>query len=162
MKATTRAVVSVAIVVLGCSDSRRSSELEDRRAVVASTGSAVMPFDLDRTTHVFQKTDVGGRQEVYADSDDQEQVALIRAHLRDEAERFSNGDFHHPEMIHGEGMPGLHELVAGYERLSVEYSETDRGAQILYTTTDTELVPAVHAWFDAQLLDHGEHATAGS
>ena len=48
----------------------------------------------------------------------------------------------------------------GHERLSVEYGEIDRGAEIVYRSEDPSLVAAIHAWFDAQLRDHGEHARA--
>jgi hypothetical protein len=62
-------------------------------------------------------------------------------------------------MIHGDGMPGLHELAMGTARIDVVYSELPDGAQILYVTEDDLLVAALHAWFDAQLADHGAHAT---
>jgi mono/diheme cytochrome c family protein len=81
-------------------------------------------------------------------------------HLTTEAERFSQGDFHDPAMIHGEDMAGLHELTMGADKLSIVYSDVDRGGQILYTAEDSELVAALHAWFEQQLADHGEHAQA--
>ena len=123
-----------ALCILGCAPADRSSELEERRAQVAATGAQVMPFDLDATTHVFEKTEFGGIQQVVADAADPRQVALIREHLEMEAERFARGDFHDPAMIHGEHMAGLHQLVQGHERLSIEYSEIDDGGQILYST----------------------------
>lgn len=131
---------------------------EQRQAEVAEAGRAVMPFDLDATTHVFEKTETGGLQTVVADTDDAEQIALIRAHLAEEAERFARGDFHDPAMIHGENMAGLHELVMGYERLQITYREVERGAEIAYVSEDPALVEALHQWFDAQLADHGQHA----
>ena len=41
---------------------------EDRQAEVAERGAAVMPFDLERTTHVFKALPDGGVQTVVADS----------------------------------------------------------------------------------------------
>jgi hypothetical protein len=35
-----------------------------RQAMVHSTGSQVMPFDLNKTTHIFDMTDTGGVQRV--------------------------------------------------------------------------------------------------
>ena len=118
-----------------------------------------MPFDLERTTHIFEKIDDGGLQQVITDDGDEEQIALIRQHLREEAERFATGDFHDPSMIHGDEMPGLHELVMGADQLGIVYSDIDDGGQILYTTEDADLIDAVHRWFDTQLADHGDHAT---
>ena len=120
-----------------------------------------MPFDLERTTHIFEKIDNGGLQQVISDDKDVEQISLIQAHLAEEAQRFSQGDFHDPEMIHGEDMAGLHELVTGHNKILIEYTEIEQGAQILYTTDDPKLVSAIHSWFDAQLSDHGSHAQDG-
>lgn len=131
---------------------------ESRQEEVAAMGSMVMPFDLERTTHVFEKTDFGGLQTVVSDDGDAEQIELIRSHLAEEAERFSRGDFHDPSMIHGDDMAGLHALVTGYEKLEVAYAEVEAGAEIMYSSDDAALVEAIHQWFDAQLSDHGDHA----
>jgi hypothetical protein len=155
MKITTL-IVSTVLLTAACS----SPDLARRQAEVAEAGAAVMPFDLDATTHVFEKVPTGGVQSVVADTDDPTQIDLVRAHLADEAERFARGDFHDPAMIHGEDMAGLHELVMGHQRLSVTYRDVERGGEIRYVSEDSDLVDAVHRWFDAQLADHGEHAQA--
>ena len=129
-----------------------------RQDEVAAAGAEGMPFDLGATTHVFEKLDEGGLQTVVADTDDAEQISLIREHLSEEAERFARGDFHDPAMIHGDDMPGLHALVIGHDRLQVRYQEVARGAEIRYSSEDPTIVHALHKWFDAQLSDHGEHA----
>jgi len=135
-----------------------TSSLERRQAEVAEAGRTVMPFDLDATTHVFEKLDDGGLQTVVADNEDPEQVALIRAHLAEEAQRFQRGDFHDPAMIHGDDMAGMHALMMGHDRIKITYHDVERGAAIRYVSEDPELVQAIHQWFDAQLRDHGEHA----
>jgi hypothetical protein len=149
--------VGVVAAGTGC-----SSDASDRQADVAERGAQVMPFDLDATTHTFTKSASGGSQVVSADDpDDAEQIALIREHLSLEAERFRSGDYTDPARIHGMDMPGVNELAAGYERVTVAYSERPTGAELTYATTDPELVDAVHAWFDRQVSDHGDHAEAG-
>jgi hypothetical protein len=45
--------------------------------------------------------------------------------------------------------------------ISVDYSVTAGGARITYATGESDLVAALHAWFDAQVGDHGSHATGG-
>jgi hypothetical protein len=42
---------------------------------------------------------------------DGEQIALIRQHLQDEAEKLRRADFGDPATIHGHDMPGLAERV---------------------------------------------------
>ena len=136
------------------------STVTERQEMIATRGVEVMPFDLEQTTHIFEKREDGGLQQVIADDPaDEEQIRLIRIHLAEEAERFQQGDFHDPAMIHGEDMAGLHDLMLGAERITLVYSELPDGAQILYMTDDAELIPAIHAWFDAQVSDHGDHAT---
>jgi len=133
----------------------------DRRAEVSQRGAAVMPFDLARTTHHFAKRSSGGVQTVVADDqDDSGQVALIRDHLGEEAERLRRGDLDDPGRIHGMEMPGLAELKAGAGRIEIVYADVLAGGQILYRTDDPALVSALHAWFDAQVSDHGVDAEA--
>jgi hypothetical protein len=121
-----------------------------------------MPFDLDATTHQFTKTPDGGVQSVTADDpSDATQIRLIREHLETERDRFSQGDYNDPARIHGMDMPGVAELSNGYEHVDVTYSELPAGAELTYTTTEPQLVAAIHAWFDRQLTDHGDDAEAG-
>ena len=129
------------------------------QAQVATRSATVMPCALEATTHVFEKLDQGGLQQVIAkDPNDLEQIKLIRAHLTEEAKRFQQGDFRDPAQIHDMNMPGLHELMMGASQITIQYSELPNGAQITYTTVDPTLITAIHAWFDAQLADHNQHA----
>ncbi|KJK35539.1 aspartate carbamoyltransferase [Streptomyces variegatus] len=133
-----------------------------RQEAVAERGRTVMPFDLEETTHHFTPTKAGGVQDVVADQpDDATQVNLIRTHLQQEAKAFSQGDFGDPAQIHGASMPGLAELEDGYKRIEVHYRERVDGATLTYTTEEPTLVDALHAWFEAQLSDHGDHAESG-
>jgi hypothetical protein len=133
-----------------------------RQEEVAERGSEVMPFDLERTTHLFEKTAYGGLQQVLSDDGDREQIALIQTHLQEEALRFQAGDFDDPAQIHGDEMPGLAVLRTEYDQVEVVYTPLPDGAQIVYTAETPEVTAAIHAWFEAQLADHGSHATGGS
>ena len=115
-----------------------------------------MPFDLSKTHHVFEKLPDGGRQTVTALAPgDTLQIRLIREHLKEEATRFSRGDFADPMALHGAAMPGLAELRAGAARIRVEFAEQSGGAEIRYRSAEPALVEALHRWFDAQVMDHG-------
>jgi hypothetical protein len=133
---------------------------QTRQGEVAARGAKVMPFDLEQTTHVFQKLDDGGLQKVVVkDPSNKKQIALIQSHLKEESERFRKGDFSDPAKIHGEDMPGLAQLKAGAAKIDIRYTSLPDGAQIRYTTKDPMLVTALHQWFSAQLSDHGHHAS---
>lgn len=151
-------LLGVALTAGACGDGGAAA----RHAEVAARGAEVMPFDLDATTHRFTKTPDGGIQTVTADEPrDDLQVRLIREHLAEERENFARGDFDDPARIHGMDMPGVAELRAGYDNISVAYADVPAGAELRYTTDDQHLVDAIHAWFDRQLMDHGAHAEAG-
>lgn len=133
-----------------------------RHAEVAARGAHVMPFDLDRSTHLFERRPDGGIQTVVSMDGASDQVDLIRMHLRHEAESFGRGDFASPAAVHGAEMPGLRELGGSAGRLSVVYEEAPGGARIRYMSRDPVVVTALHRWFAAQLSDHGAHAVEGS
>lgn len=152
-------VASVAVAGCGGGSSPSAQASAARRAQVEARGTKVMPFDQNRTIHVFHKTATGGVQTVVAKQvDDRRQIGLVRSHLRKEAKRFAAGDFSDPMAIHGMRMPGLSTLRAGASRIRVAYTTVTGGARITYTTEDPKLVDGLHEWFDAQLMDHGAHA----
>ena len=148
--------LSIPIYALEKADDQRLDEVAER-------GSHVMPFDLEKTVHIFSKTDSGGVQQVIVkDKSDVEQINLIRSHLSEIAEAFKQGNFSNPEKIHGASMPGLAELKAAKSgQLEIMYKELPDGAEITYATSIEKLKHAIHRWFDAQLNDHARHAVPG-
>jgi len=129
------------------------------QAHVAARGAHVMPFNLEKTTHIFQPLPEGALQTVVADNpDDTQQISLIQTHLQSVASKFSTGDFSAPAAIHGEAMPGLSKLVEGYQNIQIQYSPLPNGGEIRYRTQDPALISALHDWFAAQRSDHGHHA----
>lgn len=137
---------------------------DDRLARIEARGASVMPFDQEQTTHVFTKTATGGTETVRAlRGVGRGQVGLIRMHLAHEQMLFAGGDFSDPMAIHGHSMPGIGALASSAASgvLAVHYVSMPGGAELDYTTPDPAVVRAVHTWFDAQLRDHGPHATAG-
>lgn len=134
-----------------------------RQADVARRGADVMPFRLDATIHVFTRTAQGGTQRVVArDPHNAQQVRLVREHLREIGTQFRRGDFSGPTHVHGNHMPGLEQLkIARPGAIAIAYRNVRGGAELAYRTADPQLVAALHAWFDAQLSDHGKDAMAG-
>lgn len=154
-----RRVVLVALALSGILASTGFGAPPTRQEEVVTRGAQVMPFDLEQTMHVFQPLADGGLQTVTAkDPSNSQQIALIQAHLKEEAEKFRRGDFSDPATIHGEDMPGLAALKAGSRQIEMQYAPLSNGAQIQYTTQDPALIMALHQWFAAQLSDHGHHA----
>jgi hypothetical protein len=123
---------------------------------VAEHSAEVMPFDLARATHDFTPTSEGLVETVTENAPaDPAQAALIRGHLAREATAFAAGNFDDPARIHGDDMPGLAQLRAGADRLTVTYTDVPDGGRITYTSSDPALVDALHRFGDAQSADHG-------
>lgn len=131
----------------------------------AEKEAEVMPFSLEVTLHQFQDTLTGGIQKVLANDEmDQKNIILIREHLQKEAKLFAKGLFNDPSYLHGEEMAGLATLKeAGADgRLDVQYQDIASGGQITYNSEDPSVIIALHLWFQAQVVDHGDHASVGN
>ena len=163
MKKRLIAPLAAIMLVMAVSVQAVEKVTEDRLDEIAERGAHVMPFSLEKTTHVFSKTDNGGVQQVIVkDPSDTGQIKLIRGHLSKISQEFIHGDFSDPAKIHGEDMPGLAELrTAKPDQLKIVYKELPNGAEIDYSTDDLKLVEAIHQWFNAQLSDHARHAVPG-
>ncbi len=135
----------------------------ERQAEVAQRGAEVMPFSLKATTHIFTKSDDGGSQQVIAKNlSDSRQIRLIRKHLREIQTQFQRGDFSGPARTHGADMPGLAQLRAAKPgQISIAYKDIRGGGELTYRSNEPNLVSSLHAWFDAQLSDHGADAMDG-
>lgn len=134
---------------------------QTRQENVHQAARQVMPFDVAKTVHIFEMTQIGGVLRVIAKNPGAaDQVALIREHLQGEAEKFQKGDFGDPARLHGADMPGLKDLQAGAARIKVTYAEVPTGAEIAFLTPDLKLLTALHRWFGAQLSEHGTDARA--
>jgi len=141
------------------SQTATSATPNSRQDEIRQKGTQVMPFALDSTVHVFDKTDTGGLQRVLVRSDAPDQLAMIRSHLQNISKSFATRDFSKPMHIHGADMPGLADMrAAKADELSADYKEVPDGAEITYSSHSPKIVAAIHRWFDAQLSDHGDDA----
>ncbi len=155
----TLAVLGIAFF-LGVAGLPAALHADDRQGMIHSMGANVMPFDLNKTLHIFRMTESGGVQQVVIrDPADADQLPMIRMHLQHEALSFRGGDYSDPASLHGAEMPGVKELAEGAARIQIDYQPLPNGAEITFTTDDLHLITALHRWFGAQLSDHGADAT---
>jgi len=147
------------IVAVLCALGAAAASAQTKQEQVHGMSHTVMPFDMAKTRHYFAMRDDGGVQRVVVlDKADAQQIALIRMHLRHEAEAFQRGDFSDPTHLHGAGMAGLADVQAAAKDMRVSYAELPDGAQIAYSSQDRHVVTAIHRWFGAQLSEHGADA----
>ena len=158
MKHRPATVLIASVAVLAMAQGALATDTP-RQTQIEHNSERVMPFSMSATMHRFVPTPAGGVQTVLAHDGDPREVALVRSHLRKEAGAFARGDFADPATIHGGDMAGLQAMHAGAKRIRVRYAEVRNGASITYATADPALVAAIHAWFHAQVADHGKHAT---
>lgn len=93
-------VLKAIAILLPLSGSIALSQMPQER--VHKMSHSVMPFDMSKTIHVFKMTESGGVEQVLAkDPREIYQVALIRRHLKHEAEKFQRGDYSDPVKLHG-------------------------------------------------------------
>ena len=147
-----------AILVMAGSQYAFADTGNQHQATVEKQSERVMPFKMDESMHVFSPSVSGGTQTVLVHGGDARQVALVRAHLRKEAAAFARGDFADPASIHGGRMPGLRVMHERASEIRVRYSDVPRGARIAYAAQAPAVIAAIHAWFEAQVHDHGSHA----
>ena len=137
------------------------SHAQTRQEHIHHKGHSVMPFDLEKTVHIFRMTESGGVQRVIVKNDvEKDQVAAIQMHLKHEADLFQRGNYADPASLHGEDMPGLSDLQKGAKQVRVSYASLPNGAQVTFETSDLRLLTAIHRWFGAQLSEHGADARA--
>ena len=83
-------IMRMIIALLAATPAHAMEKADEKRLdEVAKRGIHVMPFDLEKTTHVFSRTDQSGLQQVVVkDKSDTKQIKLIRAHLSEISEDF--------------------------------------------------------------------------
>lgn len=113
-----------------------------------------MGVDQYTSTHVFEDLPDGGRIVLQRDSADAAGTEVIRAHLRDIAQLFTQGDFRIPGMVHAMEVPGTKVMAARKGSLSYVADTLPRGGQVRITTTDAEALKAVHEFLAFQRADH--------
>jgi hypothetical protein len=128
-------------------------------AALQERGKKAMGVDQYTSTHHFDALPDGGRIELQRDTTDSAGIAQIRAHIREIAEAFKNGDFSTPAMVHLKEVPGTR--VMGERRAAISYEPRDlpRGAELLIRTKDPVARQAIH---DFMAFQRGEHHAAGA
>lgn len=151
------ALIVVLFTLLASSALAIEPNSPERMHEIYQNTQQLVPFNLDQTQQSFSKTVHGGIQHMIAKATDNPQlVKSIQAYMLKLANQFSKGDFSDTERIHGANMPGLAQLKkANTGDIKYEYQALQNGAQIHYSTEDTDLLDNLDAWFDAQINDHG-------
>lgn len=143
-------IVSAAVLLLAGTASAQDTSF----AGVQRRGKQAMGVDQTTSTHKFDALPDGGRIELQRDTDDKDGIATIRAHMRDIAKAFANGDFSTPAFVHMQDVPGTKTMAAKRTVIKYEARDLARGGEVRITTRDPEALKAIHEFMAFQRSDH--------
>jgi hypothetical protein len=126
-------------------------------AAMQERGRRAMGVDQYTSTHHFDALPDGGRIELQRDVDDSAGVARIRAHIREIARAFADGDFSTPTLVHLQEVPGAQTMAAKRAVIMYEPRDLPHGAELRIHTTDPDALRAIHEFMAFQRTEH--HAT---
>lgn len=141
----------LAAVLIGAvaQDHGRHKQAMDHR------GHQAMGFDQSKATHTFTSTDTGGTIAIAANSaSDSATIDQIRAHLKEIAKLFKDGDFSKPRFIHGGMPPGADVMKASRAAIDYRYEETAAGGKVVIASADRDAVAAIHRYLEYQKNEH--------
>ncbi len=122
---------------------------------VKQHGAEAMGFDQDKTTHHFVLTNDGGYVQVTAnDANHEASIAQIRAHLRQQQDKFAAGDFGAPEHTHSQVPPGVPAMQQLKKQIKYSFESIDRGARLHIASRNHKAIAAIHEFLRFQISDH--------
>lgn len=114
-----------------------------------------MGFSHAKTTHHFLLKSGGGVIQVEAnDANDVASRDQIRRHLKHIAEKFSEGDFAAPMLVHAQTPPGVSAMQKLKAEIKYQFEELERGGLVRISTNEPEAVKAIHEFLRFQIKDH--------
>jgi hypothetical protein len=138
----------------GMSHEQHQQELA-QDAELKRRGAAAMGFDQDATTHRFVlEADGGVIQVTVKDATDAQNLAAIRAHLRQIAKDFADGVFEAPFATHAEAVPGVPVMQRLRDRITYRYEQMPEGGRVRIVASLGEARDAVHAFLRYQIREH--------
>jgi hypothetical protein len=118
-------------------------------------GDHVMGFDHNKTTHHFRLLPQGGIIEITANAvDDSESRDQIRSHLGHISKMFADGNFNAPMLIHEQTPPGVPVMQKLKSEIEYRFEETERGASIHISTTNSKALQAIYKFLRFQIKEH--------
>lgn len=137
------------------SDEQHQHKNENHHQHVNQRGDREMGFSHAKTTHHFRLKSDGGIIEVIANkaSDTTSRVQIHR-HLKSIAQKFSDGDFSSPKIIHGKIPPGAEMMKNFKSEIKYTYQKIRYGGQVHISTNNPELLKAIHEFLRFQIQDH--------
>jgi hypothetical protein len=145
----------IAVLALSCLAFAQESEHMHHHDAMNARGEKAMGFSQTASTHHFTLLPDGGFVQVQAnDAKDAASRDQIRAHLQQQANRFSAGDFTAPEITHDVVPPGVSIMQEMKSFITYKYEPTERGGRLRIVSKDPTAISAIHDFLKFQIKDH--------
>ena len=131
-----------------------SSSADSAFALVQSRGRSAMGVDQYASEHSFESLPDGGRITLSRMVDDASGVQQIRAHMREIADSFRQGDFAVPGFVHDRAVPGTAVMRARRSLITYAPDTAPGGGQLRIQSKDPAAIAAIHEFLAFQRLDH--------
>lgn len=147
--------ISLTILMAACSRGGDSAPRADTSfSTMQERGATAMGVDQYTSAHVFERLPDGGRIVLERSAADSAGIAVIRAHMRDIAARFSRGDFSIPGFVHAQEVPGTDVMTSRRTMIRYAADSMPGGGVVRITTIDSTALDAVHRFLAFQRDQH--------
>jgi hypothetical protein len=150
----TAALALATAVTVGMAGAQGHQHGDSAFHAVQKRGELAMGVNQYTSTHRFDLTPVGARIRLQRDDADSAGTAVIRAHLREIATAFSNGDFSSPMLVHDRVVPGTAVMTTKRALISYRMHPLPRGGEVLIATRDADALRAIREFILFQRADH--------
>jgi len=122
---------------------------------VDKRGDEAMGFSHEANTHHFLMFQDGGAIRVLSnDPKDQDDLKMVRDHLKMITGMLAAGDFHVPMFIHDTTVPGTQTMKRLKSDIAYKYEEVPGGAQVRITTANPKALLAIYNFMRFKIKDH--------
>ena len=151
----TRLSLALGLTLLsGCGRAKDPDEF----SAMQTRGQHVMGVNQYTSAHVFEDLPDGGRVVLErADASDTADITTIRAHMRDIATAFREGDFTKPFEVHAQTVPGTDVMTAKRSVITYDASDRPRGGEVRIRSSDAGAIAAIHQFLAFQREEHHTH-----
>ncbi len=121
-------------------------------------GNIAMGFNQSKISHHFIATPNGGNIIITAlNNSDIQTITQIKNHIKDIQKEFSEGNFTKPFFIHAQKVPGTDIMAEKKNLIKYNVSELKNGSSLMLTTSDKQLIDAIHKFIEFQATAHHGH-----
>jgi hypothetical protein len=135
-----------------------TTTINNKTEAMLQRGNIAMGFDQEKITHKFIPTETGGEIIIRPiNASDPNTLNLIREHIIDIQNDFSNGNFTKPFFIHAEQVPGTNIMIEKKDLIEYDIRQISNGSILSMITNEKEVINAIRDFMEYQGSEHVMH-----